>query len=1178
MSGNYKDDKAKYNQVTGTYTLQAPKKVTFKFVDDQNDDSVVGTDLTIVGSEGTTTSLTSAQIPTGYTLPEGTSLPSYTFADTNPNQTIHLVHATVTLDPTQATITTSTTLPGGQDKTYPINASDLKDKTVTRTIKNSDGTVIATQTATYNGVATIDEITGKVTKIVWTKATGSWDKQDVTKAGYTAKISTDGSSTLSSESGKDYVSAGNTVSPITVSGDKAINGSTVNAPLSNETVTVTYTAKTGQHKDIQYVDDKGNQIGTGKVTGKTDSSQTPTDLPAGWVLSDPNAKVKIPGKSVDQDTPARVTIKHGSVRVDPNHPYKDGTPIPNNNKQKYSNVDSNDLHKTVTRTITLKNADGTAVTLPNGQKAEIVQSVAFQRGATVDTVDGTVKYDDWTPVDASKDKFAEYDVPVEEGYYADKAKVAGKTVDGTDSDSNVTVTYTKLGGYTPVDKNGNDIKGAETIPYQNDPKDPTKIKADQTIPTVPGYDSPSTLPVPTDLSKDTNVVGYKARTQHGEIEYVDDQGHVIGHTEISGPTDHSVAVKPQAPAGWRIVTGQTIPSSVIAAPGRDGQDNGVPTVTIKVEHNQITVGPKDPKTTDDVIPNDNGKKFPAGLAQDDLNKTETRTIEITNPVTGKTTKVTQDVTLTRSATLDPVTGEVKYSNWTPATFPEYQVPAVAGYTPSVNVIPAASATDPSKKPTVTITYKSNAQKTHIIYQDENGKTIFSQEIDGKTGETVETGASVPAGWELVASYTVPKTITFVGASTPDIVIKVEHHDSTILPTDPIVQKDQTGIKKGDNVPGGDPKAKLDNDVDYAALNKDVTRTIEIDTPNGEKSTIIKTTHLTRTADIDGVSGHVTYGKWTSGVFEAFNAPRVEGYHPNIDKVDEEVVKGDTADQTIKITYAGNPATVTISFEKPDGSIVKETLHGTVGTPIKIDKGTINVPAGYKLADGQSIPTSVTPSADGRNPDPIKIVPATTTISAKDLDNPNYVLPDNPKMKLPVKKSDLSKEVTRTITLTMPDGSTKTIKQTVTVTRTATVNEATGEVTGYSDWSAIPEITIPAQPGYIPTDSTGKPLPEKDGNYYLPEINPGQKLPADSNVAVGYIPIDNGSSDNGSGSDVIPNQGNNDNNGQGTNQNTDNGNANNSTEHSGKHVKKSHKKTAKKHAKKSTKRNRRNGSR
>lgn len=121
-------------------------------------------------------------------------------------------------------------------------------------------------------------------------------------------------------------------------------------------------------------------------------------------------------------------------------------------------------------------------------------------------------------------------------------------------------------------------------------------------------------------------------------------------------------------------------------------------------HATTTVTPDNPKTPADVLPDNPGKNYPSGVAKDDLNKTVTRTINITTP-DGKTQTITQKAEFTRSATVDEVTGEVTYGSWSKnVVLKSVDVPNIPGYVPSASV-PEITVTPNDQDMTINITYK-----------------------------------------------------------------------------------------------------------------------------------------------------------------------------------------------------------------------------------------------------------------------------------------------------------------------------------------------------------------------------------------------------------------------------------------------------------------------------------------
>ena len=259
----------------------------------------------------------------------------------------------------------------------------------------------------------------------------------------------------------------------------------------------------------------------------------------------------------------------------------------------------------------------------------------------------------------------------------------------------------------------------------------------------------------------------------------------------------------------------------------------------------------------------------------------------------------------------------------------------------------------------------------MVYKDASGNVIKTDTVTGKTDQTVDSKSSLPVGWKIADSSTVkavPATITFKGASTPDTVITVDHAHRTIQPTDPIKPDEKT------------PDGKTTIDGGHASdLNKTVTRTINITDPTTKKTTTTtQTATLTRTGDLDEVTGHVTYGQWSTGSWDKVDVPAIDDYTPNQSKVSAHKVTADDIDTTINITYTQNTHSTTINYVDENGKIVKtDKVSGHTG-----DKININVPSGYHI-DGGNVPSWVI----DRN-QPVRTVYVVT--NKHDTDNPEVV--------------------------------------------------------------------------------------------------------------------------------------------------------------------------------------------
>ena len=136
-----------------------------------------------------------------------------------------------------------------------------------------------------------------------------------------------------------------------------------------------------------------------------------------------------------------------------------------------------------------------------------------------------------------------------------------------------------------------------------------------------------------------------------------------------------------------------------------------------------------------------------------------------------------------------------------------------------------------------------------------------------------------------------------------------------------------------------------------------------------------------------------------------------------------------------------------------------TVTGKPGTHPKVN---LTTPEGYKLAEGQTLPTSVTmPKANKTIT--IYLVHATKDIKPND----PGVNPSDPVY------ADMFKTVTRTIKVNNPDRMVDTTTQQVNFNRTKTIDEVTDEVISYGNWTLATgsakdwgQFNVPQLDGFI----------------------------------------------------------------------------------------------------------------
>ncbi|MDU8979485.1 MAG: MBG domain-containing protein, partial [Lactobacillus paragasseri] len=443
------------------------------------------------------------------------------------------------------------------------------------------------------------------------------------------------------------------------------------------------------------------------------------------------------------------------------------------------------------------------------------------------------------------------------------------------------------------------------------------------------------------------TVTYTANNQTGKISYVDSNGKEVGQTALTGKTDQSVAVTPEAPSGWIIVAGQDIPKSVTATA------TGIPTVTVRVEHSTTIVTPKTPEKDIPTgpVPGDPSKNYEK---MESLTASPTRTIVVTDP-SGKTTKVTQTVNFTRTATFDEVTGEITYSNWAssePTEWSEYTAPEVAGYT-ATSSVSAKTVTAETADETVNISYTANNQTGKISYVDSQGNEVGQTALTGKTDQSVAVTPEAPSGWRIVSGQDIPKSVTATATGIPTVTVKVEHSTTIVTPETP--EKD---IPTGP-VPG-DPSKDYEK---MESLTASPTRTIVVTDPSGKTTEVTQTVNFTRMATFDEVTGEVTYSDWQlekstsanhTAQWDSYTPQFITHYVPSIAEVPAEEVNANTADRQVTITYTPASESQVIRYIDQKGKeISTQIVSGKYGLDTTF---TPKLPNNWQAAN--TIPTSI----------------------------------------------------------------------------------------------------------------------------------------------------------------------------------------------------------------------------
>ena len=839
---------------------------------------------------------------------------SYTANDQNINIVYKDGDKTIKTTPvagkTDETVNIDLDVPGGYDvtntpdKTYtfkPEGNSDVivelghktqevsDSKTITRTINvtNPDGSVKTTKQSTeLTRTGIKDIVTGDIQWNDW--STGSFERFDTPEInGYTPT-------------------------------QAKVNDAKVTSDTQDSTVNISYTAN-DQSINVVYKD--GDKVvKTTPLTGKTDETvNVPISVPDGYNMT--NTPDKTYTFKPDSNSDIVVELSHQTQPV-------------------------NDA-KTVTRTINVTNPDSSVKTTK--------QTTTLTRTGTKDVVTGNINWNDW-----STGSFDEVNVPSVKGYTPTQAQVKSETVTSDTQDSVINISYTANDQSTNiVYKDGDKVvkttpvtgKTGETVKVNVDVPDGYHVtnKPDQTYTFAPdgnndiivelGHNTSNvndhkkvtrTINVtnPDGSVKSTTQIVELTRTGvkdaiTGDIQwnnwttgsfnkfdtpeitgYTPTQSHVDGAKVTNDTQDSTINITYTAndqsinivyKDGDKTIkstpvtgkTGETVDVNVTVPDGYETTNTPAETYTFKPDGNQdITVELKH-KTTSVTD-----------------TKTVTRTINVTNPDGDvKTTK--QTVTLTRRGTKDLVTNDIRWNNWSTGSFDEFDVPELTGYMPTQSQIKSEPVTSDTRDSVVNISYTANDQLIHVVYKD-GDKTIKSDPVSGKTGETVKVNINVPDGYE--ATTTSVTDYTFKPDGNKDLVVELKHKTSSVSDS------------------------------------RTVTRTINVTSPDGSVKTTKQTATLTRTGVKDAVTGQVTWDDWSTGSWNEFDVPTVTGYTPTQTKVAGEQVTSDTQDSVVNVSYTANDQSVHVIYKDGDKTIKSDTINGKTGETVKVN---VNVPDGYE---------------------------------------------------------------------------------------------------------------------------------------------------------------------------------------------------------------------------------------
>lgn len=514
--------------------------------------------------------------------------------------------------------------------------------------------------------------------------------------------------------------------------------------------------------------------------------------------------------------------------------------------------------------------------------------------------------------------------------------------------------------------------------------------------------------------QDTTVtVQYTPQDQTWILQYVDadDQTKVVGTQELVAKTDETKSITPEVPTGWQLSSFAYVPKSIMFAPG-------MPTLKLTVTHSLTKLDPNNPSS------------WSSGITERDFKRNIKRIVKIVDP-NGQpdAASTTQSVEFTRDVFWDEVAQKPTFGEWSYGglyTFDAIMVPEQSGYAPSGNV-PSLIVTPNDTDLTLTITYLAQGQSVNIMYLDHDQNIVGSQVISGKTGEVKSITYQLPQGWQVVSGQTNPQSVTFKAQNNSPINVEVEHvitpvdlNDSTKWPTDV----------------HGHTLTKHDFD-------RVITRAITINEP-AKNNQQTQSAEFTRSVGFDQVSHEFVFGDWSHNgkqTLPAVSVSSIAGYAIN-GSVPELVVTPDSQNTQVTVNYVANGQTNVYRFvdDQNNGQVVGEDRQfaGKTGQTVKL---TIDLPAGYVLSKGQTLPQSYLFKASDNQPIVIHL-----SHQIKDASHD--------------KDAQTTKVISRMINVKLPDGHVTTQVQSVTFSRSASRDAITGHLS-YGAWNHDGQQSLPA---------------------------------------------------------------------------------------------------------------------
>ena len=467
----------------------------------------------------------------------------------------------------------------------------------------------------------------------------------------------------------------------------------------------------------------------------------------------------------------------------------------------------------------------------------------------------------------------------------------------------------------------------------------------------------------------------------------------------------------------------------------------------------------------------------------------------------KVDEVTQSVTFKREVKKNLATGEETYGDWDrPEDIWEaFDAPEYENYTTDTVKIDNKTVKPEMEDEEAAIYYTSKVE-TKTEY--DTVKRVISIYQDGKKVD--EVTQSVTFSREVkknlaTGEVTYGEWVAKDGKDIWDAFDAPEYENYT---TD-TVKIDNKSVKPGME----DEEAAIyyTSIVETELEERVVDRTIILNLPNGMKREHVQSVTFKREVKKNLATGEVTYGEWDllPTELEAYAPPKFEGYVASVEEVEAIVVDPDSQSTTVEVDYykiyqQTKEVKRTFTVRVVDGVLPRVgTFGGDDPQHVQSVRFVRNV---YLNAAGEIVATGnwgkaeetfggfVIPQLGGYTTRRTVIEAQTVTPDMEDIeDEILYVA---------YATHEDTKVVTRTITITDPDGKTHVVEQKATFTRQVLTDQFTGQKM-LGDWSVDQSIL------------EGITLPEFNGYKLSQQVDPLEVSPdsEDSELTITYEKVD-----------------------------------------------------------------------